>query len=76
MAGIVFKLAFLHDAIEYAVGFLRKNERDLSPVTSQATRRVGRLLGGPSSSSSEPEESAGYRGLEVSIFIFLLLFFF
>ena len=37
MAGIVFKLASLDHAIEYAVGFLRQNERDLSLMTSLAT---------------------------------------
>ena len=46
MAGIVFKLASLDHAIEYAVGFVRQNERDLSPMTSLALGRVGRLLGG------------------------------
>ena len=37
MAEIVFKLASLDHAMEYAVGFLRKNERDLSLMTSLAT---------------------------------------
>ena len=44
MAGIVFKLAFIDHAIEYAVGFCTSNERDLPPVTSQvcwpASRRI------------------------------------
>ena len=38
MAGIVFKLASLDHAIEYAYDFLRQNERDLSLMTSLATR--------------------------------------
>ena len=37
MAGIIFKLASLDHAIEYAVGFVRQNERNLSPMTSLAT---------------------------------------
>ena len=41
MAGIVFKLASLDHAIEYAVGF---NERDLSPVMSLATWPASRWI--------------------------------
>ena len=44
MAGIVFKLASLDRAVEYAVKFCTLNEHDLLPVTSKATWPASRRI--------------------------------